>query len=145
MWYASGMKLLGIDYGEKKIGIALSDEDGTMAFPRSIVQNDADFLAHILELIAKEGVGAVVVGESKDFRGEDNPIMKRVTTFKRALEEKCSLPVYLEPELLSTKEANRPPDKQVSKEGGSGLADASAAAIILQSFINKQKNNHDND
>lgn len=138
------MKFLGIDYGEKKVGIALSDEEGRVAFPREIVPNDAHFLSYIRDLVAKEHVNAIVIGESKDFRGEDNPIMKRIIAFKRLLEEEDGLSVHLEPELLSTKEANRPPDKQVSIEGGSGIADAHAAAIILQSFINKQEK-HDID
>ncbi len=125
------MKLLGIDYGKKKIGIAVSDLEGDTAFPKEVILNDTHSLAHIAELVQQEGVGVVVVGESTNYRGEENPIMEDIKRFNRALEEKTNIPVYLEPETLSTKEAEHIQERH-------DKIDASAAAIILQSYIDRQ-------
>ena len=124
------MKLLGIDYGRKKIGIAVSDLDGDTAFPKEVILNDTHSLAHIAELAQQEGVGAVVVGESTDYRGGENPIMEDIRRFSKALGEKTGISVVLEPETLSTKEAEHIQERH-------DKIDASAAAIILQSYIDR--------
>jgi len=76
------MKLLGIDYGSKNIGIAMSDSAGEMAFPKEIVANDEKALPHVLEIIENESIESVVLGESKNYEGKENPIMKDVHRFK---------------------------------------------------------------
>jgi putative Holliday junction resolvase len=123
------MRYLGIDYGTKKVGLALSDESGLIANPHSAVANNASFLDNLLTLIQKEDIGAVVLGESKDYKGEENPVMSDIYTLKKKLEEK-GIEVSLEPEYLTSMEAER-------HEGG--MTDASAAAIILQSYLDRIK------
>lgn len=125
------MKLLGIDYGEKRVGIALSDESGTMAFPKEVIENNKDLLEKIVSLIKSENVKTVIIGESRDFLGKENPIMKKIRAFKKNLEKSVSIPVYFEPEFLTSAEA-----KQGQEDVK--IIDASAATIILQSFIDKQ-------
>jgi len=124
------MKTLGIDYGTKKVGIAISDEDGRMAFPHGVLPNDNRLTTVIQELCAKETIGAVVLGESLDFSGQPNPVMKKILAFKKTLEGKLSLPVFLEKEFLTSKQA-----RNIHDSGD--LNDASAAAIILQSYLDK--------
>ncbi|MFZ1988109.1 MAG: Holliday junction resolvase RuvX, partial [Minisyncoccia bacterium] len=68
------MRYIGIDYGTKKVGLALSDEAGTMGFPHGIIPNTPRLLETIVTLIKEKKVEAVVMGESKDFSGKDNPI-----------------------------------------------------------------------
>lgn len=138
-------KLLGIDYGRKKVGIALSDETGTVAFPKEIIKNDSELINHIAHLIDKENISKVVIGKSTDYKGEDNPVMEQIHQFKRALEKRLVVPIYFESEFLTSLEAQRKP-KEVSrlksrKQKVHKHIDASAAAIILQSFIDKNKNN----
>ena len=125
------MKLLGIDYGRKKIGIALSDDEGKMAFPREVILNDAHALPHVIELVEQEGVTTVVVGESTNYKGEENPVMDAIKRFNKTLEKKTKVPVHLEPETLSTKEAEHIQERH-------DKIDASAAAIILQSYIDRE-------
>lgn len=124
------MKILGIDYGTKKIGIAISDEAGRLAFPYKVILNTSDLTEKILGMCTKENVSAVVIGESRDFEGQPNPVMKKIVPFKKKLEQALGLPVYLEPEFLTSKQAR-------NIQEGSALTDASAAAIILQSYIDK--------
>jgi putative holliday junction resolvase len=129
---SNGMKLLGIDYGSKNIGIAISDEAGEIAFPKDVLANDKDAVSLICKLVEHESVEEIVVGESRDYKGEENLIMEGIHRFKKNLKELTRIPIHFEPELLSTQEARR--GQEDTKK-----IDASAAAIILQSYIDKQK------
>ncbi len=131
------MKYIGIDYGTKKIGIALSDENGTMGFPHSIVPTTSRTVAELTELIKAEDVGEVVIGESKDFSGNDNAVAEEARTFVDLLSATAGVPVHFEPETLTTQEARRLPDGERMK--GSPDVDASAAALILTNFFTRQK------
>ena len=124
------MKYLGIDYGSKNVGIAISDEEGKMAFPKDTLINTSSLVDDVMIIARREEVGTVVLGDSKDFYGEDNPIMKRIYAFKEKLEE-FGLKVDFESELYSTQEAARG-QEMIPK------SDASAAAIILQSYLDKK-------
>ncbi len=127
------MKLIGIDYGTKRVGIATADTDAGMAFPKAVLKNDENLVAHILELCAKEGVDKAVLGESKDLRGHDNAIAPAITAFKIELEKATGLEVIFQPEFYTTYQASR-------IQGDSDMIDASAAAIILQTYIDRFKN-----
>jgi len=127
------MKYLGIDFGGKRVGVAVSDENGKMAFPHSVVKNDEKLLAEIEKIIEKEKIGGVVIGESRNFKGEPNKIMAEIEKFKRTLEEKIKLPVYFEPEFMTSAQAER-------GLGKNEMHDASAAAIILQSYLDIRNN-----
>jgi len=127
------MKLLGIDFGSKRIGLALTDDAMRMAFPHSVVPSDDTFLPAVLKLIEKEEVSEVVIGLSKDYKGNDNPIMREIDLFIRELNDATPIPVHLEPEVLSTQEA-------VRFQGRTEHTDAAAASIILNSFLDRRKN-----
>lgn len=135
------MKYLGIDYGTKRIGLATSDTGGSLAFPHSTVKAGPNALQEIIEVIKKEGVEGIVVGESRNFKGEANKVMEDIEQFKADLEELASLPVAYEAEFLSSAAAAR----QFEGDFGRGdkpsqeKLDASAAAMILQSFLDRQK------
>ena len=88
------MRYLGIDYGSKKIGLALSDEAGKMGFPHSVVSNTPALIDKIIALIAKEKVGAVVVGESKDFLGKDNVIAANARALGDQVASRASVPIF---------------------------------------------------
>ncbi len=126
------MKYIGIDFGSKRIGVALSDIDGKVAFPKEVIQNNEETLAKILASSKSENVTTIILGESKNFKGEDNKISGEIEKFKKVLEEN-NLKVVLEPEFMTS--------QQVEKNfGKTDMLDASSAAIILQSFLDRQKN-----
>ena len=129
------MRLLGIDYGRKRVGLALSDETGRFAFPHSVLSSDKYLLKNILEICQKEGVGKIVLGQSLNYRGEPNPIMSKIGKLKRAIETIGPLEVILEPEFLTSKEAER-------LQGQNEMHDASAAALILKSYIDRTNHAH---
>ncbi len=127
------MRYLGIDYGSGKVGLALSDEAGSMGFPKETVRNDVKLIEYVRTLAAKEDVGAVVIGESRMLDGTENPIAAKARAFGAQLSEESGLPVYYESEVLTTQEARRAPDGT----RGSGDVDASAAALILTSYLSR--------
>lgn len=126
------MRFLGIDYGSKKVGLALSDETGTIATPLSVVRNDNALDANIAKVVEEKAVSEVVIGASQNYRGEDNPIMKSVQKCAAKLREALTIPVHFESEVLTTQEARR--------TAPSNMLDASAAALILQTHLDKRKN-----
>jgi len=129
------MRYLGIDYGTKRVGIALSDEDGRIAFPKSVLPSDSRLLDEIRALCSENDISAIVLGESKDYHGEYNEVMKPAFELKERLERELDLPVLLEPEFMTSAAAERatPGD----------MLDASAAALILQSFLDRKKHGGD--
>ncbi|MEI6494899.1 MAG: Holliday junction resolvase RuvX [bacterium] len=127
------MRLIGVDYGTKKIGLALSDESGSIANPWEVISTKMA-IETITKICQDEHVGLIVLGESVDTKGEDNLIMTEIRSFAAKLSAQTKLEVKLEPEYFSS--------LQVAKMfGRDKTIDARAAAIILQSYIDKSKNN----
>jgi len=101
------MRYLGVDYGSRRVGLALSDEAGTMGFPHAIAANTSRLVDTVCALIAKEKVGAVVVGESRDLAGGENPVAKDARTFGERIAERAGIPVFFESEVFTSAEARR--------------------------------------
>ena len=127
------MKFLGIDYGTKRVGLSTSSEDGNFAFPKTVLKNTKSLIEDIKRICVEESVTGIVIGESRDLDGKPNPLMKDITTFMEQLKEEIGIPMYLEPEFLTSHQAQK-------IQGKNDMLDASAAAIILQSFLDKEKN-----
>ena len=127
------MRYLGIDFGEKRVGIAVSDEDGKIAFPNVVLVNDGDLIKNIVDLCMKNAVEVVVMGESRDYKGQINSIMWKIEGFKKQL-EMIGFKVVFEPEFMTSVQAS-----QIT--GENKMLDASAAAIILQSYLNREARN----
>jgi putative holliday junction resolvase len=126
------MRYLGIDFGEKRIGIAISDEDASISFPVTVLANDDSLLKNIVDLAMQNRVETIVMGESRNFQGEINPIMWKIEVFKKHLET-IGYRVEYEPEFMTSVQAS-----QII--GENKMLDASSAALILQSYLDKQKN-----
>lgn len=131
MLYA--MRFLGIDYGTKRVGTALSDEGGVMAFPHETYPNDAELLSRVAALIAERGAREVVLGRSENRSGEPNPVQKDIDAFAAALEK--IVPVHFVPEHYSTQAALR-------LQGRTEQTDASAAALLLDFFLQQRNTDH---
>lgn len=132
------MKFLGIDYGTKRVGVALSDDEGTMAFPKTVLTNDEELLVRVKELIETEQVGEVVVGESKNLDGSENPIMESIAVFVKELKQLVAVPVHFEPEFYTSYEARRLVN-EANQKSQKAPVDAQAAAIILNSYILRKR------
>ena len=129
-------KLLGIDYGTKKVGIALSDDEQAFAFPHSVIENNSALTTYIHTLAEREGVRGIVMGKSLDYHGEENPVMEDIRRSAKKIQAVTGLPIFFEPEVLTTAEAKRhAPDNAHSER--KSMVDASAAALILQSYLDR--------
>lgn len=141
------MRFLGIDYGTKRVGIAISDENGRLAFPKEIILNDKNTIERIGEILKEEKVDEIVVGESVDFSGKLNILSAQIDFFIKDLEEKFGFSIHKQKEFLTSVEARKSKDgkekfnqKQAHsklKQKKSGHIDASAAALILQRYLDK--------
>lgn len=138
------MRYLGIDYGTKRIGLALSDESGALAFPHRIIDAGEGALEEVLVLIDREVVEAVVIGESKDLAGVPNKVMAAIEGFKLALEAR-GVAVHYEPEFMTSAQAAQPaegqsrPTASPSPRSKEGPIDAASAALILQSYLDRSR------
>jgi len=121
---------MGVDYGGKRVGIALSDETGRFAYPYEVMKNGKTLAQRVSKVCEKERVGRVILGRSLDYKMKPNVVMSRIENFKNELEFVSGLEVIYEDEFLTTAEAER-------VLGRDGKTDAVAAAIILKSYIDK--------
>ncbi len=126
------MRKLGIDYGTKKVGLAMTDESGSMAFPHSVIPTTSDLLKQLVALINKERVGEIVIGHSLDRNGKPNAVHQAVEGLMLDLTLETGLPIHLQSEQYTTQAA-------IQLQGKTPMTDAAAAALILDSFITKQK------
>ncbi|KKR08000.1 MAG: hypothetical protein UT55_C0015G0007 [Candidatus Peregrinibacteria bacterium GW2011_GWE2_39_6] len=127
-------KIIGIDYGKKSIGIAISDPNRIIAFPRVVLKgkNCAENLAKIREFIAREKIEEIVVGWPLSMQGEVTTQTKETQQFIEVLVATFGLPVAKMDERLTT--------IQAKKSKGD---DAVAAQILLQTYLDMVKSRHD--
>lgn len=130
------MRCAGIDFGTGKVGVALSDEAGAMGFPHAVFKNDQALIKELAALFSAQKVGMVVIGESRDFSGAENPVAKEARAFGDRLHEATGLPVEYEMEILTTQEARRDLEGNRTRTRD---VDAAAAALILTSYITRRQ------
>lgn len=140
-------RFLGVDFGTKRIGLAISDENRVLAFPKEIILNDKNVFLKLGDIIKTENISEIVIGESVDFSGKLNALSGRIEVFILELKEKFNLTVHKQKEFLTSVEARRyqnpggPAQKSKAhsrlKQIKSGRVDASAAALILQRYLDK--------
>ncbi len=123
---------MGIDYGKKRVGLALSDEGQMMAFPYQVFENNASLLKNICAVIAEKEVSEIVIGHSLDKEGQPNLIHEQVEGLMLDLTLETGLPIHLEPEQYTTQAALR-------IQGRNAMTDAAAATLILDNFITRNK------
>ncbi len=128
------MKYLGVDYGLKKIGLAVGDDATGMAFPFGVIAGGEDAVKYVVDAAKREGADAFVVGvpiPNEDFHSDEQ--LNITMAFVTALRATTSLPVSVVDEQFSSAEARR-----LQKEyGASASEDALAAMIILQAYLDE--------
>jgi putative holliday junction resolvase len=123
------MRILALDHGSARCGVAVSDPTGTLATPLAAVErpDTRRGLAQVARLVEVQAAERVVVGLPLTLRGEEGEQAGRARTFAERLERKVSVPVELHDERLTTRLAER--------TGGEGDADSRAAAHLLESYL----------
>jgi putative Holliday junction resolvase len=128
------MKILGVDYGDKRMGIAISDEIGLLAHPLTTIADRN--LNMLLDVIKENQIEAVVVGKPLNMNGTYSSKTREVLNFINELKKIVNIPVHEWDERLSTKEAERLLiGFDLSRKKRKGILDKSSARIILQGYL----------
>jgi putative holliday junction resolvase len=136
------MRILAVDHGEKRIGLALSDLTGTIASPLKVIEHVSRLMdaAQVANLAQENDVGLIVIGQSFDEEGKPNLAGRRAAKFALALQEQISIPIELWDEAFSTQDARAARiELGVSRKKRSGHQDALAAVVILQSYLESRR------
>lgn len=139
------MRALGIDFGERRIGLALSDPTGTLASPLETVLRRAGKrppLARLEEIARAHAVDGLVVGLPLDLRGNETEWCAQVRAMGDELARRLSLPVaYVDERLTSVRaeRALRSSDLPKRKREDKARVDAAAAALILQAWLDRSR------
>jgi len=134
------MRILGLDPGERRIGVALSDPTGLLASPLTVIKRSglSDDLAAVARLVQEHEVELVVVGEPRTLRGEVGPQAEAAREFAGQLAGYVRVPVEMWDERLSTVAAEREMlALGIRAEKRRAQRDAVAAAIILQGYLDR--------
>jgi putative Holliday junction resolvase len=133
------MRYLAIDYGAKRIGLAICDPAETVASPLGVIEGQKNLVAKIADVVAKENVQAVVMGLPLNMDDSTGPQAKLVFRFGEQLERELSIPVHFQDERLSTYGAQQKlaPAELTRKKKKKHL-DAIAAAEILEAFLEQK-------
>lgn len=137
------MRILGLDLGERSIGVAAADDRTRLAIPLTTIAPDGDPLEAIARLVAEQQAGELIVGLPLSLSGALGPQAQRVQALVEALAARLPIPVRTWDERLSSVEAGRrrPPAVRRTARGPArraapaGRLDALAAAIILQAYL----------
>lgn len=139
------MRVMGVDYGRKRVGIAVSDPTGTLASPLETLTRRSGKrppVAAISRLADREGVEHVVLGLPLELDGTENEWCREVRDFGNALATRLDLPLtFIDERLTSVRaeEAMRAAGSGKAIRKDKGRVDSAAAALILQSFLDGEK------
>ena len=135
-------RILAIDYGHKRVGLALSDPLKIFAYPFKTILNDDKFWDNLLKLISDESVITIILGYPLKESGERSTSTILIENFKEELEQKVKLPIILRDERYTSDMARSlilesVPSKK--KRRDKGLVDRNAASILLQEYLDEIK------
>lgn len=136
------MRVLGIDYGSKRVGWSVSDWDGVTAFPGGLItwKKEDELLREITKLVEDKEAQQVVVGLPLALSGEEGIAARNVLAFAKRLRAALSVPVETFDERLSTARAQRAMvDADVSRAKRAKRVDAVAAALFLQTWLDRRQ------
>lgn len=124
------MKILAIDYGEKWIGLAISDEKHEWAFPHKVLENDRNLFKNLAEIAKNENIYKIVIGLPLNKNMKPTEQTRAVENWAQKLIQAVEVPIDFENEIFTTKMAQRTGGKEHAR----------AAALILESYLKRQKN-----
>ncbi len=138
------MRIIGLDLGEKRIGVAAVEDRTRVAIPVATVTFEGDQVEAVLGIVQEQRADEVVVGLPLSMTGAMGPQAERVMETVRALEERLSIPVHTWDERLTSVQAGRRShaDRRRSRSRRPAQAehrDAAAAAILLQAYVDRQR------
>ena len=141
------MRCLGLDLGSKTLGVAISDKTGTIATKHSIIRHNEEYerlVLEVLKLVEEEKIERIVLGFPKNMNNSIGYKGELSLTFQKMLEEKLSIPIVLQDEILTTKEAEDILIRNhTRRDKRKKVIDSLAATIILQEYLDKEKRKYE--
>jgi putative Holliday junction resolvase len=139
------MRILGIDYGRRRLGLAISDEGGILASPLSVYERrgEEEDLIFLSNLVLERRAGRIVLGLPLNMDGSSGEMADEVIAFAAALREESGLSVVTFDERLTSIEAERVlVQANLSRKRRKGLRDSLSAVLILQGYLESQREAH---
>jgi putative Holliday junction resolvase len=134
------MRIIGLDLGEKRIGVAAADDRTPVAVPVSTIEANGDPVTAIANLVAEQNADELVIGIPLSLTGAMGPQAELTMQVVEALREHIALPIHTWDERLTTAQARRDlPRRPRARRPAKGSVDAIAAAILLQAFLDSRR------
>ena len=142
------MRVVALDLGARRIGVAVSDAGGTMATPYDVIERSGDVRAdraRIAEIVAEVGAGMVLVGLPLSMDGRKGPAARAALEEAEALREVLDVPVESHDERLTSVSANRSlteagvTGRRRQRARKAGAVDQAAATVLLQSWLDSRR------
>lgn len=133
-------RIVGLDFGTVRIGVAISDEKQIIARPLGILHNKSDFFSQLQKLLKQEGaIEKIIVGLPLKLSGQDSHMTQNARQFAKKLEENLHLPIELWDERLTSAFVERSlVDAGVRRKQRAALSDTLSAVLILQSYLDRK-------
>jgi putative Holliday junction resolvase len=132
-------RILGIDHGDVRIGIAMSDETAFLASPLTTVRNGKAAVDEIVALVEEHGVETIVIGLPLNMDGSCGPATEKVRKFSARLAQQTAVPIIESDERLTTVTAHhRLREAGLDGKKRKGVVDMAAAQVILQDWLDTQ-------
>lgn len=129
-------KILGLDWGQKRIGVAISDSDQLMAFPRTSIENDDNAIGKIGDICEEENIQLIVLGFPLNLEGEENKSTKAVESFADKLKQNLDIKVdFIDERLTSVESDSIITSINIKKEDRKKETDIIAASLILKNYL----------
>jgi len=135
-----GKRLMAIDYGERRAGIAVCDNMHIVVSSRPVIESDENLIEHILQQAAADRIEVIIVGVPEHHDGRITPIIEAIFAFIGNLMEQTNIPVVTADEAFSTRDARAimvSSGMKKKKRQAKGVKDQVAAAVILQRVIDE--------
>jgi len=135
-------RILGVDYGTRRIGLALSDPTGTLASPLPFLENNGNekVAAQLKELVRIQGIETVVVGLPRNMDGTYGPSAQRVREFITQIQPQIPAKIIPQDERLTTSQASKDLAQMgLNQKDLRKKVDSSSAALILQQFLDRSQ------
>jgi putative Holliday junction resolvase len=133
------MRIIGLDLGEKRIGVAAADDRTQVAVPVTTIDADGDPVAAIARLVDEQNADELVIGMPLSMSGAMGPQAQLTMEVVERLRERMTLPVHTWDERLTTAQASRSAPRGGRAAEKKGARDAIAAAILLQAFLDSRR------
>lgn len=136
------MRYLGLDLGSRTLGVSISDRSGIFARSYTIIRHNEEYerlIEEVSNIVSKEKIEAIVLGYPKNMNNTVGPKGELSISFKKKLGDALGIPVFLQDERLTTKQAQDILiSNDTSRKKRKKVIDSMAASIILQSYLDKE-------